>query len=387
MKRSGITKIVIPAIVVVMLGFAVYYFGFRKTSTTTTEQTKTVKVTKGDIKPALTATGTVGSENETGVNFETGGELTEVNVKVGDVVTAGQQLAKIDATSLEREVTIAKANLNGANAKLSQVKSQPNADSYDVRIQQAAVTQAKENYEAALENVEKATLVSPTAGTVLGVNASVGEQVSGVGSTASSSQSGSAGSGTSGTSSGQSSSSSASSSSSDFIVVADLTKLQIEVSIDQVDLPKVAKDQSVSISFDAIPNQEFSGKIVNIDPTPVNTQNVITYNILTSIDNPDPKIQLGMTADLDIDLGAKKDVLVVPNLAVRAQDGSKVVRKMIDGAASDVPVEVGLSDDTYTEIVSGLSEGDQIVVNVFTSTEESSQTQGQGGDPPMMFRR
>lgn len=370
MSKSKIVKIVLSMFVLAGIGVGAYYLWFRQ-PVASTNQTKTEEVVKGEINPTLAITGTVGSENETGVNFKTAGELTEVNVKVGDTVVAGQQLAKIDNTELQRQVTIAKANLNSANAKLDQSEAKPNADANEIKIQKAAVTQAKENYQQALDDLDQATLTSPTAGTVLAVNASVGEQVAGTVST------GGGGQGTSGTSTNQTSSSSTSSSSSDFVVIADLSRLQIEASVDQVDIPKISKDQVVSITFDAIAGKEFKGKVMNIDPTATTSQNVVTYNITTSIDNPDPKLQLGMTADVKIDLGRKENVLVVPNLAVKSKNGSKVVSKIINGTATDVPVEVGLSDDENTEITSGLSEGDKVSVSVFSSTGQNGQTQSQ----------
>jgi len=385
MKKSKVLKIALPVLMIGAVGFGVYYFGFRGSATTSTSQTKTVEVVKGEIKPTLTVTGTVASENETAVNFKVSGELTEVNVKVGDMVAVDQQLAKIDQTELQRQVTIAKANLNSANAKLSQAKAKPNADSYEIKIQQAAVTQAKESYQEALDNLDEATLKSSVAGTVLSISAGVGEQVAGTGSAGSGNQS------TSGSSTSQSSSSSNSSSdSSGFMVIADLTKLQLEATVDQVDVPKIAKDQSISIAFDAIPNREFTGKVVSIDPIATNTQDVITYDITTSIDNPDLKLQLGMTADIEIDLGRKENVLVVPNLAVKSKNGSKVVSKTIDGTVTDVTVEVGLSDDENTEITSGLSEGDQVVVGVLSGTGQSTGQTGQSGGPsggPMFMGR
>jgi len=372
MNKGKVLKITLPLLIIAGVGFGAYYLWFRQPATPAKE-TRTVKVVKGDIAPTLDITGTVVSENETGVNFKTSGELIDIKLKVGDTVEAGQELAKIDDTELQRQVTIAKANRSSAYAKYNQTKSDSRSDSYDIQIQAAAVTQAKENYQEALDNLENATLKSPIAGTVLAINASVGEQVAGTGSTGAGTQ------GTSGTATNQTSSNSASSSSNDFMVIADLAKLQIEASVDQVDIPKIAKDQNVTITFDAMPNKEFKGKVANIDPTAINTQDVITYNIKTSIENPDPKIQLGMTADLKIDLGEHKDVLLVPNLAVRSQDGSKVVQKMIDGTPTDVPVEAGLSDDENTEITSGLSEGDEIVVNVFSGTGQTGQGQGSRG--------
>ena len=380
MNKGKVLKITLPLLIIAGVVFGAYYLWFRQ-SATPAKETRTVKVVKGDIAPTLDITGTVVSENETGVNFKTSGELIDIKLKVGDTVEVGQELAKIDDTELQRQVKIAKANRSSAYAKYNQTKSDSRSDSYDIRIQAAAVTQAKENYQEALDNLEQSTLKSPIVGTVLAINASVGEQVAGT------SSSGAGGQSTSGA--GQTDSSSTSSSSTDFMVIADLSKLLVEASVDQVDIPKIAKDQNITITLDAMSGTEFKGKVVNIDPIANNTQDVITYNIKTSIESPDPKIQLGMTADLKIDLGEHKDVLLVPNLAVRSQDGSKVVQKMIDGTPTDVTVEVGLSDEENTEITSGLLEGDEIVVNVFSGTGQAGQGQesrGMGMPIPGMGR-
>ncbi len=370
MNKGKVLKITLPLLIIAGVVFGAYYLWFRQ-SATPAKETRTVKVVKGDIAPTLDITGTVVSENETGVNFKTSGELIDIKLKVGDTVEVGQELAKIDDTELQRQAKIAKANRSSAYAQYNQTKSDSRSDSYDIRIQAAAVTQAKENYQEALDNLEQATLKSPIVGTVLAINASVGEQVAGTGS------SGAGGQSTSGA--GQTDSSPTSSSSNNFMVIGDLSKLQVEASVDQVDIPKIAKDQNITITLDAMSGTEFKGKVVNIDPIANNTQDVITYNIKTSIESPDPKIQLGMTADLKIDLGEHKDVLLVPNLAVRSQDGSKVVQKMIDGTPTDVTVEVGLSDEENTEITSGLLEGDEIVVNVFSGTGQAGQGQGSRG--------
>jgi len=473
-----------------------------------TNQTRTVRVAKGDITPTLTVTGVVASENEVDLNFKSGGKLAAVFVKAGDRVTVGQKLAQIDDTDLRRQLRIAKASLDSAKAQLrqlkkatpsdikiqeiavgnalasvenakknlqsveastaqdiasaqtdvedakksmdwalaqreaaveewqalvkkyehpifhipnytaeqqkevdaaeaaansaydkyiaaeakyktaqqnlnvTQIKAQSQIDSArnqlsqaeaqyqtallqleakkagptadDRTIQQASVTQAEENYDTAVRNLDEAVLVSPINGTVLSVNGNVGEEVSGGGALAGSATA-------------------ADGSSTAFIVIADLSKLKVTAAVDQADIPKVSKGQKVVISLDAFPDQEFKGKVISIDPNPVVTQNVVTYNIAVSIDNPDPKIQLGMGATLKIDLGKKKNVLVIPNLAVRSVSGRKVVQKIIDGTPTDVRVEVGLSDDENTEITSGLEEGDEIVVGVFAGVSQGTQ--------------
>ncbi len=429
--------VILSVIAFFSFAFVAYNIWFKKTDAQRGE-TQTVKVVRGDITPTLAVTGIVESQNKVTLNFEVSGKLTEVKVKVGDKVKVGQVLARIDDKNLKRQVAIARANLYSANAKLSQLKAGTSSEdikvqevsvnnalkelnkaksdldklqhnssatkeeiraaqdkvdyaqgqydlavaqleakkagssSYDIDIQEALVIQAKENYEEALDNLAKATLVSPIAGTVLAVNASVGEQVS-AGSQASVS----------------SAATSASSSSNDFIVIADLENLQVKASVDQVDIPKVAKGQSVSISLDALPDKEFKGKVIFVDPNPLSSQDVITYNIIVSIEKPDPKIQLGMTANLKIDLGRRENVLVVPNLALRSVEGQKVVSKLIDGTPTDIPVEVGLSDDDNTEITSGLLEGDEIVISLFLSTGQQSSIEKRMGVPGMglMFGR
>jgi RND family efflux transporter MFP subunit len=514
--RQFLAKSAVKISVVVLAVVVVAFIGYRTffgRSSDQTDQTRTVTVAKGDIAPTLAVSGTVASENEVGLNFKSGGELIAVHVKAGDSVTAGQELARIDDTDLQKQLRISGANLKSAKAQLRQLKKAtpsdmktqeiaasnaqaslenakkslqsteastaqdiasaqtaldnakrsmdlalqkreeavqkwqdlvekyehpvyhvpnytasqqkevddakvaadsayekylsaeaqhktaqqsldaarlkaqsqmdsttnqssqaegqyqtavvqleakkagPSAD--EKTIQQASVVQADESYSAALRDLDSAVLVSPINGTVLGVNGNAGEEVSG-GATSSSSAA------------------DATSSSSAFITIADLSKLKVTAAVDQADIPKVNKGQKVAISLDAFPDEEFKGKVTTIDPNPVVTQNVVTYNISVSIDNPNAKIQLGMGATLNIDLGKKKSVLVVPNLAVRSSDGSKVVRKIVDGTPTDVKVEVGLSDDDYTEITSGLEEGDKIVLGVFTTTSQGT-SQGTSG--------
>ena len=260
-----------------------------------------------------------------------------------------------DATEEEiesagEEVYRAKNQYNIAVLQLASKEEGPT--SYDIIIQQASIIQAEQNYQEAINDFNNATLTSPTSGTVLSVNAKIGEQVG----------------------------ESPSSGSNDFILIADLENLLIWAAVDQVDIPKISKGQDVAITLDALPNKEFKGKVVTIDPNPINTQGVITYNIEISIINPSDEIQLGMTADLKIDLGRKEDVLIVPNLAVRSVEGKKVIRKIIDGAPTDIPVEVGISDDKNTEIISGLLEDDEIVVNVFPGMNQTeTRMPGMGG--------
>lgn len=441
--KSSIGRIPLPikvaAAVVVITGVAlgVYSLMF-KSSSGETDQVQTVKVVRGDIAPTLTLTGVVGSRSEAGANFKVSGEIKEIYVKVGDKVTKSQKLAKIDDTDIRRQVRIAKANLDSARAKLSQIKAgassqeievqkvqvenalkelnkakaklsslqkdasstaqeieaaqdkvdqaesqyklavaqlnakKAGASNQEIKAQEAMVLQAEENYKEASENLKNATLYSPTSGVVIAINGNVGSNAQGNGgSQTSSSQTG-------GTTSGSSSAAS-----SDFVVIADMNSLEIEASVDQADIPKVKIGQKVSINVDALPDKEFKGEVSSIDPNPVISQDVVTYKILVSIEKIDSRIMLGMTVTIKIDLGKKENVLMVPNLTVRSLNGKKVVSKVINGTPTDVTVEVGVSDDNYTEIVSGLLEGDEIVLSTFSGVGQQTGTSGRTRFPGM----
>lgn len=266
-------------------------------------------------------------------------------------LNAAKLKAQSQIDSAKNQVSQAENQYETAVVQLDAKKAGPSAD--DKIIQQAAVTQAEENYNTAVRNLDNAILVSPIDGTVLSVSGNVGEKVSAGGQVSSSSTTA-------------------------FIIIANKSKLKVTAAVDQADIPKVNKGQNVAVSLDAFSDQEFKGKVTNIDPNPVVTQNVVTYNISVSISKGDPKIQLGMGATLKIDLGKRTNVFLVPNLAVQSKGGNKVVSKVIDGSPTDVKVEVGLSDDNNTEITSGLENGDEIEVGVFSGNSQGTQSSSQG---------
>lgn len=145
----------------------------------------------------------------------------------------------------------------------------------------------------------------------------------------------------------------------------------VTIPLDQVDIVRVHKGLSGAILFDALPNQTFIGTIDSIDSTPITTSGVVSYNV--SITLPSPKgltILSGMTATVQIETTRKENVVAVPNLALRTQNGRTTVLKA-DGTSA--VVETGDTDGRYTEILSGLNEGDGILaVNVVTGQSASS---------------
>lgn len=255
--------------------------------------------------------------------------------------------AQSDLASGESSASKAQAQFQTSELTLQGKTAGPTTD--DKIIQKASLVQAEENYKDAELNLDEAMLVSPIDGTVLAINNDVNEDVF---------------AGTSQTT-------------TSFITIADMSHLTVIAQVDQADIPKVRLGQKVGITMDALPDESLKGKVTSVSADPQTTQNVVTYEIAVSIDKAPATVKLGMGATLTIDLGQKNNVLLVPNMAVSVSNNQKVVQKIIDGQTTAIPVEVGLSDDNYTEIISGLSEGDKIVIGVFQTTSTSQNGSSQ----------
>ena len=254
---------------------------------------------------------------------------------------------------------------NKYQADLINLQSKQASYNFDVLTQQEQIHLAEHEVSDARDKVKNATVTSPVDGSIIAINANIGDQVGG------SSQQGQTGDGQ------------GSSSNSSFIKIVDLSDIQIKATIDQADIPKITAGQRVTIDLDALLDKDFEGSIVSIDPVANTSQNVTTYNAYISLDKTDTSIRLGMSADVKIDLGKRDDVLLVPNIAVRSGEDGKVVRKIVDGEPTDIKVVTGLSDENNTEIISGLFEGDEISHSVFS---QQSSGGGSGSGPGGGFR-
>ena len=328
---------------------------------------QTVPVARDTVNSTLRLTGSVASQDERALSPRASGTVTRVYVKAGDPVKAGQRLLELNDADAKRQLHIAETQLDSAELRLDDLEDKSASDS-EIAEAEVAVHKAEADVAGAQSALKNTVLASPIAGTVLAVGANVGDQVSsgGGGGVSAASASGGTESAQSGGSSG-------------LITVADLGRLEIEAAIDQADISEVAKGQSVKITLDALPDQEFSGVVASIDPVPVSNQNVVTYNAYVAFNKQSPEVRLGMTADLELTLGLKENVLTVPNSAIRSIGGRRVVAKVVGDTRSVVRVETGLSDEERTEIVSGLSEGDRVAVRVFSPTEGTGTNSTGGG--------
>ena len=246
------------------------------------------------------------------------------------------------------QIEVAKQQVT--SAQLSVTAAQTQEQSSALALQQAKDTAAER------------TVVAPIDGVVTTLNVQNGDSL---GSTSS-------GNGSSGT--GSSSSSSAS------LVITDVNSIEAIISLTETDVPSVAVGQKAVITFNALPNLTLAGKVQSVDTQGTNSQGVVTYGATIVPDASDPSVKGGMSVTVNIITQIAADALVVPNAAVKTQTGGgSYVQVLQNGKPTDVTVQVGIANDTYTQIMSGLTVGQEVVTQTINPSASTSTTIRRGG--------
>jgi HlyD family secretion protein len=223
---------------------------------------------------------------------------------------------------LNGELEVAKAQLDAAQRAFNRVKDGPNVD--DVAMAQA-------NVDAAQAVVNKMKITAPFSGVVVDLKGLEGDLVS-YGSNA--------------------------------VRIDDLSRLLVDVQVPEVDINSVKVGQDVKITFDAINDSEYSGKVSVVGKAGTISNGNVNFDVTIEILNPDGQVLPGMTAAISIVVNDLKQVLTVPNRAVRLLDSKHVVYILRNNFPTAIPVEIGASSDTVSEILSGdLKVGDLIILN------------------------
>lgn len=172
-----------------------------------------------------------------------------------------------------------------------------------------------------------------------------------------------------------------------FIIAQDLTKMQVNTNVDESDIGRVRLDQAATFTVDSYPGRVFQGRVVQIRQAPIIQQNVVTYDVVIAMANPDLKLMPGMTANVKILVAEKRNVLKVPNAALRFRppmaggkeqpDGTvqaaasrrrgeeQQVWVLVNGQLKPILVKLGMTDGTFTEVLEGeLHEGQEVVVSL-----------------------
>jgi macrolide-specific efflux system membrane fusion protein len=355
-------------------GIGYSWFSIADGGSSASAATGTAEVARGTLLSSVSATGSVESARTESLNFGTSGTVEKINVESGDRVEKGQVLAELDDTTARENLDAAAANLDAADDNTS------TASGF------ASYITAKNSYNDAKRALDGTVLKAPFSGTVLSVNGMVGGSSSGSSSTSGSAGSsansaasgggtGGGGGGASGGAGGSSGSASSGSASSGngFIELADTGKLQIKGEFTEADTTKLKLGQQATVTFAALSGTTASGKVTAIDMSPTTNNNVVQYGVTVALSGRPAGVRIGQTATVQVIVAKADNVLYVPSAAVRTAGGQSTVTVMRNGKQVTQPVQVGIKGDQGTEITSGVTAGERVVM--------TSSGAGGGGFP------
>jgi HlyD family secretion protein len=274
----------------------------------------------------------------------------DVSAARSQLAEAQSNLAKLLASPTAADKAAAQSQVAEAEASLARLRQGP--DEPDVAVAQAAVDAAQLKLQQAQLNLAKASLVAPIDGTVTQVNVKPGEQP-GTGEAA--------------------------------VVLADMSAYHIDVEIDEIDIGRLALGQKATVAIDAIPDTTFTGHVSAISPGPIQgtSSGIVAYEVTVALDSNDSRLLPGLTTDATVETERLENVLVVPNRAVSIDRTSgdpvpyvEKVNKLGDPARTQI--ELGMRNETVSQVVKGLDEGDQIVISGQSRLQQLQQV-FQGG--------
>lgn len=329
---------------------------------------KTQQVDRGDIVSVISANGTLNPVVLVNVGTQVSGTIKKLHADFNSKVAAGQILAELDPALFEAQLRQSTANFANATANLNLARlkekrarellargfiSQTQMDEAEQALEsaQAQLATARAQMERDRTNLNYSVIRSPVSGVVVARNVDVGQTVAASFQTPTL-----------------------------FMIAGDLKKMQIDTSVAEADIGNMLVGMPVNFSVDAFPEQQFAGQIRQIRLNPAIQQNVVTYNVVVAVDNPQEILLPGMTAHVRITTSQRQNVLRIPNAALRfkpaegetkpVQPGTQAAYKLQDGKLAQVGISTGATDGNFTEVTGGdLKAGDAVVV----------KAQGQGG--------
>ena len=258
------------------------------------------------------------------------------------------QIKQQDVAQAEEGVRQADSALRMAQANTAQVRVKEQA----IQTARAQVLQAEAALRYAETQLSYTRIVSPIDGVIASVSTQEGETIA-AGLTAPT-----------------------------FVTIIDLSRLQVDALVDETDIGRVKVGQSATFTVDSFPDEDFEGTVTAIYPKAIIDQNVVDYDVVVTISNPRGMLRPDMTANVTISVATKENVLSVPNKAVKREDGARVVYVAQDGSLIRRAVKTGWKDSDHTEIVSGLKEGEQVLVGEAPGQARPQSSGAQPSLPP-----
>jgi HlyD family secretion protein len=358
---------------------------------------RTALVDRGPITAIVTATGTINPVVSVQVGSQVSGKVAHLFADFNSKVTKGQILAQIDQKPFMARLSQARAAVKSAKgnlAKATMLAAQRKREFHRIEalrpqafVSQADVDLAETNYrdaaadievlqaqldqaEAALASAELdlgfTTIYSPVDGIVISRNVDVGQTIAAAFQTPLL-----------------------------FLIAQDLTKMQVNASVSESDIGGVQEGTEANFRVDAYPKQFFEGVVTQVRNAPINIQNVVTYDVVITVSNPELKLKPGMTANVTIVTARQESPLRVPNGALRFRMpdmplDKKATRVWVldqDNRPHQVDVTTGIADSLSTEIVEGaLSIGDRVIVGIETEAEQAQKKLPPGFEPSRGLR-
>ncbi|HEV3148434.1 MAG TPA: efflux RND transporter periplasmic adaptor subunit [Chthoniobacterales bacterium] len=378
-------------LLVIIVGLIVFAFVLRQCRQSGAANYQTATVTHGPLTQAVTATGTLNPVVNVQVGSQVSGNIAKLFADFNSQVKAGDVVAQIDPALFQATVTQTEGDLASAQAALELAKlnttrtqqlfAQKISAQQDLDQAMANLHQAEANVKIKQGALDKAkadldhcTITSPIDGVVISRSVDVGQTV------AASLQAPII-----------------------FMIANDLTKMQIDSNVAEADVGVVAIDQNVDFTVDAFPTHTFHGKVTQVRNAPITVQNVVTYDTVIGVSNPDLKLKPGMTANVSILIAHRGNVLQIKNAALRyrpadatpsearstsasspsgarpsggreRRSGERTVYVLSGGRPKPTQIKTGISDGISTEVLEGLKEGDRVVTAELTSASSSSSS-------------
>lgn len=379
---------VICAVIIGLSGIGIAHHFLKNKITYETRQLKRCTITQ-----VVEASGTINPVNTVSVGSVVSGMIESIYVDFNSEVKKGQLLAQIDPRTFQATVEQNRASVQNAEANMAKIQAvtemsrktyvryknlyaknfiakseldQAESDYLSNKAQIASalaqITQARANLATAETNLGYTKIVAPVDGTIVSREIDIGQSV------AASFQAPEL-----------------------FTIAQDLTKMQIEVSVSEADIGKVAVGQDVTYTLDGYQDSVFNGKVTQVRISPTTVSNVVTYTVIVEVDNEDLKLIPGMTANVSIITSKSENVMCAPSIALKYNpntDGTRYKQQGIwileNKKPKRVEIETGSSDDTYIEVKSkDLKEGDTIITGA--SNIKKADKGNNKRKPPGMF--
>jgi membrane fusion protein, macrolide-specific efflux system len=369
-RRSRVGLAFVCIVIIALVAFFVYRAFSGNAAATVSYTTGTVE--KMTLTSSVSGTGNIDLPNSATINPSISGKVQDLSAKLGDAVKKGQTLFTLYNPQLDIDVATAQNSYDNAVLAVDQARtslvsaktsmaSTYNSSAGVVSGQQASASvtsatlalQAAENsvrsaeiaLQDAKDNAAARTVTASMDGVITTLSVENGDELSGGSATSSAP-----------------------------VVITDPDNYEATVTVAESDISSVELGQKVTMTFDALTDLTLTGKVTRVDTVGSNSSGVVSYSAIITPDVMNPKVKSGMTVTANIITETAADVLAVPSAAVKSSSGTKYVQILQNGVPVDVTVETGLVSDSYTEITSGLTQGQEIITATSTASKGGSTT-------------